>query len=356
MRKVRLRAADSFAHPHELFFNVLDAIIHSRITNDERALRRVIKKFSTYTATTSSQADASGSESTNTSADDAREAFLLELSSFSLQLKKAVMVCEAEARQVEEYYREKQRIEDEHGSLKGQIEQLKTSLEHAQVERRRKIEYDTFAEKISTLPTRTELEISIQSLENDMAAIRADQEAQGRHLQLQKSSLKSIINNIGTLRLMTKDADMEPSRSSTPDADAAASDAAAPSASPIVIVVDEEGEAEEGEDRRVDVQSSDDVPLSATLNPKAHSFVPSRNSAPVVLTARTTHPTFNSSGSAPPSTTPHYPQSKPDDDIEMGELAEEPEPQRTRRKARREDLEEGEASDESSELSDPPDD
>jgi hypothetical protein len=48
--------------------------------------------------------------------------------------------------------------EDEHGSLKGQIEQLKTSLEHAQVERKRKIEYDSFAEKINTLPSRTELE------------------------------------------------------------------------------------------------------------------------------------------------------------------------------------------------------
>ncbi|KAI0004946.1 Tho complex subunit 7-domain-containing protein [Russula compacta] len=91
--------------------------------------------------------------------EDAREAFLLELSSFNLQLKKAVMVCEAEARQVEEYYRERQRIEDEHGSLRGQLEQLKTSLEHAQVERKRKIEYDSFAEKINTLPSRAELEL-----------------------------------------------------------------------------------------------------------------------------------------------------------------------------------------------------
>ena len=49
-------------------------------------------------------------------------------------------------------------IEDERGSLKGQIEQLKTFLEHAQVERKRKIEYDSFAEKINTLPCRTELE------------------------------------------------------------------------------------------------------------------------------------------------------------------------------------------------------
>jgi len=88
---------------------VLDAIIHSRITNDERALRRVVKKFSNYTVAYS-QADPPGPDQSSSAVEDAREAFLLELSSFSLQLKKAVMVCEAEARQVEEYYREKQRI------------------------------------------------------------------------------------------------------------------------------------------------------------------------------------------------------------------------------------------------------
>jgi hypothetical protein len=89
---------------------VLDAIIHSRITNDERALRRVVKKFSNYAAVAYSQVDSPGSDQSGSAVEDAREAFLLELSSFSLQLKKAVMVCEAEARQVEEYYREKQRI------------------------------------------------------------------------------------------------------------------------------------------------------------------------------------------------------------------------------------------------------
>ena len=39
-----------------------------------------------------------------------REAFLLELASFQLSLKKSFMVCEAEARQVEEYQRERERI------------------------------------------------------------------------------------------------------------------------------------------------------------------------------------------------------------------------------------------------------
>jgi hypothetical protein len=93
-----------------------DAIIHTRITNDERPLRRVLKKFHNYTAVAHTPIippvvplvnDAGSNIGT---VDDAREAFLVELASFHLLLKKSVMICEAEARQVEEYQRERQRI------------------------------------------------------------------------------------------------------------------------------------------------------------------------------------------------------------------------------------------------------
>jgi hypothetical protein len=48
--------------------------------------------------------------------------------------------------------------DEEHGTLKLQIEELKVALEHAQMLRRRKIEYDAVAEKVNTLPSREELE------------------------------------------------------------------------------------------------------------------------------------------------------------------------------------------------------
>ena len=48
--------------------------------------------------------------------------------------------------------------EDERESLKGQIEQLKTSLEDAQLSRRQMIEYDLIAEKVNQLPSRDELQ------------------------------------------------------------------------------------------------------------------------------------------------------------------------------------------------------
>lgn len=85
-----------------------DNIIHTRITNDEKALRRVAKKFHSYTAVAYNPVVPSSAAVT--SVEDAREAFLIELASFHLSLKKSLMVCEAEVRQVEEYQRERGRI------------------------------------------------------------------------------------------------------------------------------------------------------------------------------------------------------------------------------------------------------
>lgn len=92
----------------------LDAIIHTRITNDERALRRIVKKFHNYAslAHTSLLPPTQGG-----SIDDAREAFLVELAAFELVLKKSLMICEAESRQVEEYQRERHRIGTRSGTL-----------------------------------------------------------------------------------------------------------------------------------------------------------------------------------------------------------------------------------------------
>ncbi len=49
-------------------------------------------------------------------------------------------------------------LDNEHVTLRAQIEELKTALEHAQTLRRRKMEYDLVAEKVNTLPSREELE------------------------------------------------------------------------------------------------------------------------------------------------------------------------------------------------------
>jgi THO complex subunit 7 len=79
-----------------------DQIVLSRLVNDERPLRRVLRKFHQYLSLLPSQSPSS--------VEEARESFLLELDSFQLTLQKSLLICEADARQVEEYQREQQRL------------------------------------------------------------------------------------------------------------------------------------------------------------------------------------------------------------------------------------------------------
>ncbi|KAF8917928.1 hypothetical protein CPB85DRAFT_1431003 [Mucidula mucida] len=251
-----------------------DAIIHTRIYNDDRPLRRVVKKFHTYVA--SKQASDG-----KTTTDDARESFLVELEAFRLALSKSAMICEAEARQVEEYQKERQRI-------------AQGSLEHAQIIRRRKMEYDLVAEKINTLPSRDELDKIIESLENDIVTIRAEHETLNHTIHAQKLSFDTIVSNLGVLRLSGNPIETTATTPRlTPAPDGGSGESAA-----------------EGTPLSVGIKMEDGDRTSVGAN---------------------------QNGS---------------DDIEMGEVEEDP---KGKKKAR-EDMEEGEATDASSELSEPPDD
>ncbi|KAJ3488003.1 hypothetical protein NLI96_g3162 [Meripilus lineatus] len=334
-----------------------DTIIHTRITNDEKALRRVTKKFHNYASVAYNPVVP---PSVATSVDDARDAFLVELASFHLSLKKSLMVCEAEARQVEEYQRERERITNEHTRLRDEIESLKTELEQAQIQRRRKQEYDGIAEKVNTLPSRDELEQSIRSLENDMAAIRAEHEDQTRTVQAQKTRLDMIISDIAELRTMGKQDIAELSQEISPSTqDVAGIDSADVEMSD-VRTREESGELKEEKEEgalKEKGEDEDGTPApkaSAHLNPVARSFLPH------VTDSRTSTPLLHSTSlSTPAPPTPLLSTKEEgeddDDDIEMGELAEDPIDTKNK-KRNKEDLEEGEASDLSSELSDPPDD
>ena len=102
--------------------DIQDAIIHTRIINDERPLKRVIKKFHNYAALVHTPIVPATPGSSNITVEDAREAFLIEVASFELMLKKCMMICEAEERQVEEYERERTRIGKFHTSLEHSLQ------------------------------------------------------------------------------------------------------------------------------------------------------------------------------------------------------------------------------------------
>ena len=137
-----------------------------------------------------------------------------------------------------------------------------------------------------------------------MAMICGEHENQNRMLLAQKAALDTIVTDLVSLRFIGKDKDTA-SASNSPGTAATdlpeVGDALEPSESMATVatepVVQEGGE----------LTPMDDIPEEGSL----------------------------------------------EDDIEMGEVEEEP---KSKRKAREEELEEGEASDESSELSEPPDD
>jgi THO complex subunit 7 len=92
-----------------------------------------------------------------------------------------------------------------------------------------------------------------------------------------------------------------------------------------------------------------------SLNPAAKPFTPSRFSTPNAITSvaqRQLQSKVVPSGlSSPLVSSPLLMPTKDDDDVEMGELAEEPGEVKSPKKKVREELEEGEASDGSSSLS-----
>jgi THO complex subunit 7 len=146
-----------------------------------------------------------------------------------------------------------------------------------------------------------------------MVAIRSEHDTQNRTIQGQKSALDGIISELGSLRFMGKDVDV-------------ASVVPSPQASP----------APEGNGADV----ADDV----------------AETGPASIDAGVIDEKEEGEEDKPPSSTPGTVAGEPtEDDIEMGEVEENPKNGKGKKKLR-EELEEGEASDTSSALSDPPDD
>ncbi|KZT60741.1 hypothetical protein CALCODRAFT_428741, partial [Calocera cornea HHB12733] len=131
-----------------------DDIIHNRLLNDERVIRRLTRKFHAY----STKARPTPYASSSSILGDLRDAFLSELAQYQVFLRKTTLQCQAEQRQVLAYQQERDRIANLHARNREDIATLKQELEKAQIGRKQKIEYDEVAAKINGLPTRGELE------------------------------------------------------------------------------------------------------------------------------------------------------------------------------------------------------
>ncbi|OCB86524.1 hypothetical protein A7U60_g6419 [Sanghuangporus baumii] len=376
---------ESFKIPH-LNPDEEDTLIHARITNDERPLRRLARKFHTYSSVAYPPI-VGHSANVVTSLEEARESFLIELASFQLLLRKNRMVCDSERRQVRVYKQESQRIADERVALRNEIEELKLALERAQLERRRKIEYDQIAERINALPTREELDLSISALENDIQVIKEEHETLNRSILARKTALGALVSEIGNLTMLGKDVpkvDIITSRAPSEPPETDAEQAASGSQMDIDVAegTASGGSMDGGDEKHVEGSGK----ANSTLSPTARPFSP-RLSTPLLPTAiqnshlQKTLSAISLSGLTPsvsrdaspvftpvtgPDSSPLSPadpsspvgednreEGEEAEDIEMGEVSEDKIGFKGKKNV--DDREEGEASDESSELSEPPD-
>ncbi|KAG9104278.1 hypothetical protein FRC06_004028 [Ceratobasidium sp. 370] len=302
-----------------------EAIIHARVHTDDKAIRRLMKRLQSYLALNfayiSYQNDTDPSLATLvglTEVDNARDEFLVELASFRLSIQKATLVLGAEARQVQQYNSEIESITREHDATRLDLDNLRLTLEQEQTFRKRKQEYDVVAEKVNEFPSRAELTADITALEDELSTIRAAREDHNENLAARRAVLDTLVNQIQALRLMGKQQD---------SAESATSASASASVPP-------------------------DSAASHALNPAARPFVPLRSAGNT--------PTPGPGTPLPLSSVTN--KTEGDDDIEMGEVPEEAEAgevedvdkwgKRSRSKSRKpdEEMEEGEASDASSEL------
>lgn len=98
----------------------IDELLATRLTNDERMLRRLARRFNHLSILArklpppppvdpSSNAP-SATEAASKEVQDAREAFLADLDLFQTTLIKNRQICQAEGRMVDHYEKEKQRV------------------------------------------------------------------------------------------------------------------------------------------------------------------------------------------------------------------------------------------------------
>lgn len=333
------------ARPTDATYDEEDELIISRMANDEKILRRLAKRFRTLSSVASSTDQAPSPHLSSALAmsreqqlRELQESFLLDVDAFETMLLKNQQVCLAEERMVQQYETENDRIANEHRSLEAEIAQLKTELVEAQLTRKRRMEYDAVAEQINKFSSRADLEKAVAVLEEEVSVARTERDKLKEEFISRKLEFDLIVTSLQDIR-----------GRGLGKVDAAAL---------------QDGSAEEeGHETKPSALNPNAKPFQPFAG--LHSGIPSRPSTPSGPAGASSHlavPAYlQRSGSRAGSTRsspvpPTQGTIKPDDDIEMGEVAEDA-PTASPPKSRRpkEELEEGEASDMSSELSEPPD-
>ncbi|KAG0248116.1 THO complex subunit 7 [Mortierella polycephala] len=155
-----------------------EAVIRTRLSINERPLRRLSNRFLKWTGSLTT--------ATDEDIDDGLQTLLLEVSHFELTLSKSKLVADMAERERQHYDQEQQEINESIVKSQGELEDLARELEEAKQERTNKIEYDQLAAEVSKFPSRESSQASIADLKAEILELEKEAVQQSMMMELRK--------------------------------------------------------------------------------------------------------------------------------------------------------------------------
>lgn len=177
-----------------------DTIIKHRLltrtttTRGEPPLKKLQKKFTSFTLEIEKDAD------NFSDCERLSKAFLQEMTTFEIPLLKSKAVIDANLREKENFNELKDDINRMILQAQADIEDLKKQLEESKIERQHKEECEAIRRLIAMQPPRSETEKIISELENEIAALEAENTAGSRTLELRKKQFALLLHVVDELQ------------------------------------------------------------------------------------------------------------------------------------------------------------
>ncbi|EPQ29488.1 uncharacterized protein PFL1_06861 [Pseudozyma flocculosa PF-1] len=171
-----------------------EQVLKNRMAIDDRALRRLIKKFSSILSSSDAEA-----LSLNTAS------FRAEVTSYQTSLRRLLSISSSTCpRETSGYAEELDEILAAQRRARDEIDELKATLASAKLERKQKLDYDNVAASIQHLPPRHQLGASLETLGATLDGIREESanvdavagEARGRMANV-VGLLESLVKDVG---------------------------------------------------------------------------------------------------------------------------------------------------------------
>ncbi|KAF9132948.1 hypothetical protein BG015_003639 [Linnemannia schmuckeri] len=155
-----------------------DNIIRTRLSVNERPLRRLTQRFQKWTGVLVT--------GTQEEIENGLQTLLMEISQFELGLSKSTLVTEMAERERQHYHEEQHQIEENIALSQEELETLARDLEGAKQERANKIEYDQLATQVLQFPSRESSQQSIAQLNAEILELENEATQQSQLMDLRK--------------------------------------------------------------------------------------------------------------------------------------------------------------------------